>query len=599
MLQQNHIQAFKKWQKYMPSEKERIFLKYDITKCIPLIYYFINNYNIDNPEKLKGIIHQYSDMILTDFMRSTYIDSRLYELQGMKSILKNPAIIDREYENIKNNPNTHIVYTADLRRSQRLIIVNALAEIAELEKFVDIYDITPNTNIKNVVIHHEDPDTIKDIVKLSIKMLNKPNLKDKILLMIETEVKDCEAFIRENEKKSLKSIGMFFESLGYTNRYLDIYKTQSLKYGFDSLDYDIKSDETSDKIGVQSLFEDEKFLDSLPLEDLCLLDASWCNKFAKEWDDFSTAFTAINSLDLWQDILDGKTDFFISNSSLDACIKKSRFLSQLSSETFNMHQNKISSAELKKGTEFDLPLSEDYTSYYIKLHNFIGDNYRRCFSDLLTNNEFIEDLSFSSTFSNLKSFAYQKKLACIEPIIKANLDGNVYKNWGLIRNEILGGKMSDSIDTNRSKLLFAFDVEGFDMPFWYHLDKDHIIDLAKLSITPYMVPEYQGKEDFISYNEESDTYENITSPIIMPIPKSHKKIIIDNANIDGPMKNFWEHKYFLMNGKFPKHLTQTIQKSKKQTVTSRLPITYTNLKTGKQYRKEKNQFIEVDDDNVR
>lgn len=599
MLQKAHIQNFQKCKKYMPSDKERYNLKYNITKCIPLMQYFIKQYNIDNPDELRYVIRQYADSVFTDFMQSKYIDSRLYELQAMKSILKDPSIIDREYERVKDKPNTHLVYTADLNRSQKLVIVNALDEITKLEKYAKENDITANTNLDHVIIRHENPKAIKDFLKFSIKMLNQKSIKDKLLLMIDTQVRDCESFIRENEKASLHSVGMFLSSLGYLDRYLNLYENQSIKYGFDDLKYRMTTDASTGEIGLQDIFESD-FLDTLPTEDLCFLDAFWCSKFAKEWTDFNSAFTAIDSMNLWQNIIDGKTDLYIKNESLDACIKKSNYLTQLTSETFNMLQNNIESSELKQGTRCDVPLSKDYSSYYMQLHNYIGEDYKKYFSAFsLTNNEFIENLSFSSIFVNLRECAYRKKTAILEPLIKSRLDDNYCKNWGLVRDEIVSGKLVDSIDTSRPRILVAFDIEGFDMPFCYHEKKESVTDLAKLSPSTYMIPEYQGNDDFIRYDEENDTYENITSNIIMPIPKSHKKIIMDNANSEGPAKNFWEHKYFLMNGKFPKHLTQTVQKSKKQTVTTRLPIIYTNLKTGKRYIKEKNQFIEVDDSNVR
>ena len=85
----------------------------------------------------------------------------------------------------------------------------------------------------------------------------------------------------------------------------------------------------------------------------------------------------------------------------------------------------------------------------------------------------------------------------------------------------------------------------------------------------------------------------------MPISKEQRKAIMENVKKDGPNKKLWEHHYFLMNGKLPKHFTETVQKNKKETITTRKPIYYTDLRTGKRFIKEKDQFIEVDDSNVR
>ena len=190
---------------------------------------------------------------------------------------------------------------------------------------------------------------------------------------------------------------------------------------------------------------------------------------------------------------------------------------------------------------------------------------------------------------------YRKKQFIIEPLIKTILDDSHCKNWGIIRNEYKtnDGSYYDSIDANRSMVLLAFDIEGFNMPFRFHVPKDALTDIVYLSTHSYLVPEYQGAEDFIIGNDF------IPSNFIMPISKLNKNIILENAkNENINYKNFWEHLQFLANGTFPKHLTQPV-KSKNQIKNMRLPIIYTDLKTGKQYMKKNNQFIEVDDSYAR
>ena len=599
MLNKAHIQNLEKCKKYMPSDKDRHNLRISIDKCIPLINFYSHAYEIEKPEDLKYIDYQYANSVLTDYMESKYIDSRLYELQAMKSILKDPSIIDREYKYVKDKPNNHIVYTADIKRSQKCVIINALDEISKLEAYAKSNNITANTNIDHVVIRHENPKYVKNFIQYAINMLKQNTIKDKLLLMLDSQVKMCEDFIKQNEKNSLKSIGKFFEGLGYFDKYLAIYNNQSIKYNFPELKFGLSKDTDSGEIGLKDTFSDE-YLDNLSIEELCFLSCFWSNKFAKEWEAFNSAFCAIDSLNLWKDIVEGKTNINIKNDTLDACIRKSNYLNQLTTETFNMLQKDISLTEIKKGTAANLSLTKDYSDYYMQLHNFIGKDYTKFFSSsCLTNNEFIDNISFSSIFVNLKEFAYKKKDAILQPLVRKRLDDNYCKNWGLILNEIVSGQYVDSIDTDRPKVLLGFDIEGFNMPFCFHMLKDNVADLVKLSNSDCLIPEYQGNEDFIVFNKENNTYENIPANIIMPMPKSHKKIIMNHAKTDGENKNFWEHLYFLANGTFPKHLMQTVQKSKKQTISTRKPIVYTNLKTGKRYTKEKNQFVEVDDANVR
>ena len=229
------------------------------------------------------------------------------------------------------------------------------------------------------------------------------------------------------------------------------------------------------------------------------------------------------------------------------------------------------------------------------MNSVIGPEYTNFFAKSLAwcKNDLMSDVSLVSPFANLELMTYRKKQFIIQPLIKIILDDSHCKNWGIIRNEYKNnnGYFYDSINANRSMVLVAFDIEGFNMPFRFHVPKDALTDIVCLSTGDYLLPEYQGADDFIINNEV------IPTNIIMPIPKRNKNIIMENAKKDDN-KNFWEHLYFLANGTFPKHLTQPV-KSKNKVNNMRLPITYTNLITGKRYIKNNNKFIEVDDSYAR
>lgn len=584
MLQKAHIQKFHTCKKYMPSNRDMNKLKLTIDLCVPIVNYFINNYNIHDVESLKQSISYFIQLVYDDFSESQYIDSSLYELQATKSILKNPALIDKILPNVKDTANNHFLHNANLARSQKLVIINAIDEISKLEAFAEKYDITANTNLSTILVRSDDSEKIRSLLKLCINILKQNNLHDKIVVFLQKQKTNLEDFIKNNQITSLKSLYDFFSSLGFLSRYLDIYNTNSAKFGFADLDYHMSS--TDSAIGFNESFS-EDFLKTLPLQDLCFLNAFWCNRFAKECSHLSSAFVAINSLDLWQDILDGHTEFSLSENELIAVLQKSNFLTTLIRDTCIMHQNKVVNAELKNKS---IKLTEDYADYYHQLHNFINKDYVQFFSNNLIENDFFNDLSFCTPFIDLSMNAYNKKQTTLEPLIKNALDNPVFKNWGIIRNELVNGNYVDSISSNMPMCLLYFDLEGYNMPFCFHISKDSLTDLVRLSNENYLIPEYQGGEDFIVNNE------HIPTNIIMPVPKHHKKIIMDNAKLENLNQNLWEHFYFLMNGKFPKHLTENISKKPKQPMLSRMPIIYTNLKTGKRYVRNNNQFIEVNND---
>lgn len=592
MIDRTHIQSFYACKKITPSEKDIKSLISDINyKFIPLINFLKNGHGITDTKNLKNSITNMIQYFFEDYSKSKYIDSRLYELQEINYILKNPSVIDTLYNRVKDQPNTHTVYNANSARSQKLVLVSALDEISQIEGFAKEHEITENTKLENIVFTGDNRKEKKHFIKMTIDILKSNSIKNKVLVFLEYQKEQCIEFIRKNQISSLNAIHTHLASCGLLEDDINAYTNNCKKFGLSELD--VFSSENSSFNSKQLFSEDT--LSSLSVEDLCFYNAFWCNRYAKACSHFTSAFCTINSLDLWQEILEGKKHFNISNEALTASLQKSWLINKLINDTFSMYQNQLSNAEIKQGNTVEYSFTKDYTSYYTQLHNYINKDYCDYFSNYLPgNNDFMDDVVFLAPFANLEGFAYRKKDTTLEPLIKDMLNNNHYcKNWGIIRNEIIDGKCIDSIDENKSKVLLGFDIKGFNTRFCFHYKKNNLMDLIKLCNANCMIPEYQGYEDFIINNEV------IPSNIIMPVAKQQRIAIMQNVKKDGPYKKLWEHLYFLMNGKLPKHFTETVQKSKKETITTRLPICYTDLRTGKRFVKQNEEFIEVGDSNVR
>ena len=412
--------------------------------------------------------------------------------------------------------------------------------------------------------------------------------------MLQHQKQRCEDRIKEAQISFLEALHRYFRGFGLLESYLAKYQnecissgTSSLKYDFSTLQFD------KDSVGLDDAFC-EDYLKSLNAEELCFLSAFWCNRFAKEATRMDKAFSAINSLDLWQDIIDGKTQFSPSESSLVSALQKYTFLSDLLGESFLLHQKYVFTKEVEQGSNFSDSLSRDYTSFYRQVNKQIGEAYASYFSkELHSDNNFLMDSIFSAPFTNLRTFAYYKKDTTLVPIVKGLLANPHLKNWGIIRNEFLdNGVFVDSV-AQGPKVLLGFDVEGFNRPFRFHMKKDDLMDILKCQGNGYTFPEYQGSQDFIVNNRL------LKSSIIMPIPKRHRPIIREGTK-NGPNKDLWEHLYFLTNGKFPPHLMQeTPSTSNGKPILSRQPVIYTDLRTGKRYTKKQNNYVEVGEDNVR
>ncbi len=594
MLDKTIVQRFNSAKNFIPPAYSISNLREGLNFYIPIIQAFIKKYEITDTAELKDTLEIFVDEIFDTCSKYSYVDSSIYELQAINSILRDIGFITQNYPLLKDKPNTHTVYTSNLERSKKLALINAIDEVSIIEATAEKIGFTPGMNPKDIDIEGISPEDAKLFLSLASKILSKKTINDKIIEMLKNQKKGCEDRIKESQISFLEALHRYFRGFGLLESYLAKYQnecissgTSSLKYDFSTLQFD------KDSVGLDDAFC-EDYLKSLNAEELCFLSAFWCNRFAKEATRMDKAFSAINSLDLWQDIIDGKTQFSPSESSLVSALQKYTFLSDLLGESFLLHQKYVFTKEVEQGSNFSDSLSRDYTSFYRQVNKQIGEAYASYFSkELHSDNNFLMDSIFSAPFTNLRTFAYYKKDTTLVPIVKGLLANPHLKNWGIIRNEFLdNGVFVDSV-AQGPKVLLGFDVEGFNRPFRFHMKKDDLMDILKCQGNGYTFPEYQGSQDFIVNNRL------LKSSIIMPIPKRHRPIIREGTK-NGPNKDLWEHLYFLTNGKFPPHLMQeTPSTSNGKPILSRQPVIYTDLRTGKRYTKKQNNYVEVGEDNVR
>lgn len=594
MLDKTIVQRFNSAKNFIPPAYSISNLREGLNFYIPIIQAFIKKYEISDIAELKDTLEVFVDGIFDSCSKYSYIDSSIYELHAINSILRDIGYITQEYPHLKDKPNTHTVYTSNLDRSKKLALINAIDEVSIVESTAERLGFIPGMTLQDINLEGASPEDAKNFISLASKILSKKTLNDRIIEMLKSEKKGCEDYIKEAQISFLEALHRYFRGFGLLESYLAKYQNECMSSGISNLKYDFSTLQfDKDSVGLDDVFC-EDYLKSLDAEELCFLSAFWCNRFAKEATHMDKAFSAINSLDLWQDIIDGKTQFSPSESSLISALQKYTFISDLLGESFLLHQKYVLSKEVEQGINFSDSLSRDYTSFYRQVNKQIGEAYASYFSkELHSDNNFLMDSIFSAPFTNLRTFAYYKKDTTLVPIVKGLLANPHLKNWGIIRNEFLdNGVFVDSV-AQGPKVLLGFDVEGFNRPFRFHMKKDDLMDILKCQGNGYTFPEYQGSQDFIVNNRL------LKSSIIMPIPKRHRPIIREGTK-NGPNKDLWEHLYFLTNGKFPPHLMQeTPSTSNGKPILSRQPVIYTDLRTGKRYTKKQNNYVEVGEDNVR
>jgi len=591
MIDKSHIKLFKDIQRYKVSETDIKNLISNIEQYIPIFNILAQQRYISNAEDLKNYISYFATLLYETYTQNNSIGSLLYEHQAIENLIKHPQLIQQLYPKIKDTPNTHTIYTANLTLSTKRALINALDEVSTLENYAKESNITPNTSIDSFA-NKDEPD-FKKRYTMFMNLLKAKTLHEKLLIKLKEHLQLNEENLKKYLIESLSVFHDFFNTLAITPSYLSSYSYNSRKFGFDDLQYDMSTGSfLKDSLGLDESFSPE-FLQTLDIYELCFLNIHWCNRFAKESTKFLNAQCAINSLNLWENIFNGETSFKISDEAFPNILRKITFLSTLLSESFWKCQNEVLSQEAKLGNKFSGDLTRDFSSYYEQLNNYIGNEYRDFFSNNLDGiHNLLEDAALLTPFVNLEQLTYRNKNLILEPLIKYCLDNpQCIKNWGLVRYELINGELVDTIAAKKAKVLIGFDIEGFSHPFFFHENVNDLMDLIKLSNENFIIQEYQGHEDFIINSEF------VPANIIMPIPKRHEQLIIEKANTPDENQNFWEHKLFLMNqGKFPKHLSETIVTNKKRTVQARLPIYYTDLKTGERYCKIDKKLRKLEDD---
>ena len=419
MLDKTIVQRFNSAKNFIPPAYSISNLREGLNFYIPIIQAFIKKYEITDTAELKDTLEIFVDEIFDTCSKYSYVDSSIYELQAINSILRDIGFITQNYPLLKDKPNTHTVYTSNLERSKKLALINAIDEVSIIEATAEKIGFTPGMNPKDIDIEGVSPEDAKLFLSLASKILSKKTINDKIIEMLKNQKKGCEDRIKESQISFLEALHRYFRGFGLLESYLAKYQnecissgTSSLKYDFSTLQFD------KDSVGLDDAFC-EDYLKSLNAEELCFLSAFWCNRFAKEATRMDKAFSAINSLDLWQDIIDGKTQFSPSESSLVSALQKYTFLSDLLGESFLLHQKYVFTKEVEQGSNFSDSLSRDYTSFYRQVNKQIGEAYASYFSkELHSDNNFLMDSIFSAPFTNLRTFAYYKKDTTLVPIVK-------------------------------------------------------------------------------------------------------------------------------------------------------------------------------------
>ena len=191
MLDRTIVQRFNSAKNFIPPAYSISNLREGINFYIPIIQAFIKKYEITDTAELKDTLEIFVDGIFDTCSKYSYVDSSIYELQAINSILRDIGFITQNYPLLKDKPNTHTVYTSNLERSKKLALINAIDEVSIIEATAEKIGFTPGMNPKDVDIEGVSPEDAKLFLSLASKILSKKTINDKIIEMLKNQKKGC------------------------------------------------------------------------------------------------------------------------------------------------------------------------------------------------------------------------------------------------------------------------------------------------------------------------------------------------------------------------------------------------------------------------
>lgn len=480
----------------------------DITRArinIQRVIKFINDYSKNHPdlnkdELLEKLEHEFINnaneyFFVIERLGGSYVQSIVVD-----KFLENEQLLKDEYKKIKYKPiqsNPNDYYTYDVKKSAKLLLKQCLCVIRQEAKKYKI----PSEN-------NQEYSLLKKSLRFAKSSLLENQKEDNIRILM-----SAKHFLEQYD--ILESLVLKY------NKQLKSLWLEDLSYSMDSKNLDM---------GVNNLLSKENLQKMAP-EELAILNMFWQNKYAKELLNIGFAHFAFRQLDLFDKLSDETIK--IDDKTIKNLILKYNILEKISEQIYNC---KIHGKDYHYIID---NLSDEYKTYFSSvfpnLTNDLNDDIMQCINPILVT-------------KNIYSIKANLMSATI-----VNLIGNKkLKNWGYINdNEI------DKQNTIKSKskfILIGIDYPGLNRPVCVHIDRNQLQDIFINSNQEYLIPIYEGDEDF------NINFEHLKTHIVLPLEKSHK-VFLRNIPKDNGTLNFntllLRHTAFLANqDKFPEHLKQ-------------------------------------------
>ena len=544
--------------------------------------YLKDNYSELNAEELPRVVFEDLDEINKEYTNLGNLKGRYFQLIAAREVVNDSDFIKSvlEQNNGKTIDENELIYTSNYNKNRENIIKQVWKgylevdprSLREIEKFAE-----NNKNKKEHKLTSLEK-RINMFVGTPEKIVNE-NIKYQIPIMEEE--------LKKELIDILEFLGRFFEKFNLLERYITKHSSNMAAINCLDLKYKLSTDKFElDNIGLKELFSKET-LEKLDVDKLMVLNMFYQNRFSKEIAAIGEAIFAVDTLDLWDKAKnDGRIE--LTADKLNVLKNKINCLDNISSRLFEEIINQENAKKEKVKADYkEVDISEKLS----RINRHSGKEYKDIFDEKLPESEnYLErDLAVYKTVANIRDNVYIIRENSFLTFLYSLIKQKSSKNFGIIKNEYVDGKF---VNTLISKyVLIGRDYEGLNMPMRLHVNKNNLIESLIAYLGTSKIQEYEGGEDFVVANEL------ITTSVLMPIPKVHKKAINEIYKQSKGKKNekFISHIRFLKEpgmGKYPKHLMQAKNTPKGIKYVMK-PKKYVDLQNGEEYiLDENNNFVQ-------
>lgn len=562
--------------------------KYIIKRNIEIEIKYIQQIIKENPEiteeelRIKVISQMFEEQ--RQFVESAHISGKYYQIEAISKLLKDRNYLKELYNKFKDNEEymqvedkyfKAIVYSSNHKKSCEKALEEALRLFWKFKgKYIEVereFQKESKSNNKKRKTNKIRP--VTKIVNAISVCGDKPTIE--AISDILSGVKEIsEEETKENHIKAMEFICDKFKRYNLLERYKKENDRNLGTYELGEYTYEVSTKKfTKDEIGIEELFSRE-FLETLDLEELSALSTFWQNRYSKECKYMGEALFAIDTLDLWQKIIQGKK-IEINDKQVNLIYSKKKCLEEVSTMLLKSigENNKITNQEDRE-RGYCIATGEKEMDSVLKQE---AKNYKRIFDSRLGNipNDLASDLGLYKSILNYTDNIYYIRNSNLCSMIRNLIDSKKSSNWGIIETE------NDSVESDKY-ILIGIDFEGFNMPIRLHIKRELLRDVLKTYNGETKIPVYEGADDFVKWNELLPTN------ILMPLQRRQKQVInrknqeVNEQSNNRPLVN---HLRFLKDSsKYPEHLKVYDFKLKKRV---RPPRRYKDIETDEYFEKTK------------